>query len=153
MSEMSAMDRRRFLKRLGIGGAVVLGGPALLAACGNDDDGGDSAAATGTASATSAPTSAPASGDLTTVNFQLSWLDSVQFGGSYIADEKGYYEAEGLDVTLTPGGPNAPVDPPVIAGQAISGISAADYAGRSVDEGAPFKIIGVAMQKNPFVIA
>ena len=69
------------------------------------------------------------------------------------AARQGYYAAEGLDVTLTPGGPNAPVDPPVIAGQALDGISAADYAGRSVAEGAPFKIIAVAMQKNPFVIA
>jgi NitT/TauT family transport system substrate-binding protein len=33
------------------------------------------------------------------------------------------------------------------------GISAADYTAAAIAEGAPFKIIGVAMQKNPFVIA
>jgi len=91
--------------------------------------------------------------DMAAVNFQLSWLHSVQFGGSYIAKDKGYWKDLGLDVTLTQGGPNAPVEPPVVSGQALMGISAADYAGSAVAEGAPFKIIAVAMQKNPFAIA
>lgn len=87
------------------------------------------------------------------VALQLSWLHSVQFGGSYIAKSKGYWSEAGLNVALNPGGPNAPVDPAVVTGQALVGISAADYASASVEQGAPFKIIGVAMQKNPFVIA
>jgi ABC-type nitrate/sulfonate/bicarbonate transport system substrate-binding protein len=87
------------------------------------------------------------------VALQLSWLHSVQFGGSYIAKSKGYWSQAGLQVALNPGGPNAPVDPAVVTGQALIGISAADYASASVEQGAPFKIIGVAMQKNPFVIA
>lgn len=87
------------------------------------------------------------------VALQLSWLHSVQFGGSYIAKSKGYWSDGGLNVALNPGGPNAPVDPAVVTGQALIGISAADYASASVEQGAPFKIIGVAMQKNPFVIA
>ncbi|WP_417742071.1 ABC transporter substrate-binding protein [Salipiger sp.] len=87
------------------------------------------------------------------VNFQLSWLHSVQFGGSYIAQDKGYWSDNGLEVSLLPGGPNAPVEPPVVAGTALVGISAADYTAAAVNQGAPFKIIGVAMQKNPFAIA
>jgi hypothetical protein len=35
----------------------------------------------------------------------------------------------------------------------LVGISAADYTAAAVEQGAPFKILGVAMQKNPFVIA
>ncbi len=127
---------------------MLLGGRYLLG-CGDDD----AAPAATTATPGSAPANSAAAGTLTDVNLQLSWLDSVQFAGSYIADENGYYEAEGLSATLTPGGPNAPVDPPVLQGQALMGISAADYAGRSFAEGAPFKIVAVAMQKNPFVIA
>lgn len=84
---------------------------------------------------------------------QLSWLHSVQFGGSYIAAKNGYWMEQGLEVTLTQGGPNAPVEPPVVTGQALVGISAADYTAAAVAQGAPFKIIGVAMQKNPFAIA
>jgi NitT/TauT family transport system substrate-binding protein len=89
----------------------------------------------------------------TAVNFQLSWLPSVQFGGSYLALSKGYWTDLGLAVSLQPGGPNAPVEPPVVAGTAIAGISAADYAAPAVNNGAPFKIVAVGMQKNPFAIA
>ncbi|MEM0937352.1 MAG: ABC transporter substrate-binding protein [Pseudomonadota bacterium] len=88
----------------------------------------------------------------TAATLQLSWLHSVQFAGSYIADAEGYWSDAGLDVALQPGGPNAPVEPPVISGQALVGISAADYTAAAVEQGAPFRIIAVAMQKNPFVI-
>ncbi|MGB3556210.1 MAG: ABC transporter substrate-binding protein [Jannaschia sp.] len=87
------------------------------------------------------------------IALQLSWLHSVQFGGSYIARDRGYWAERGLDVALLPGGPNAPVEPPVVAGTALVGISAADYTAAAVEQGAPFRIIGVAMQKNPFAIA
>lgn len=88
----------------------------------------------------------------TPVSLQLSWLHSSQFAGSYIAQDRGWWAEAGLQVSLLPGGPNAPVEPPVVAGTALVGISAADYTAAAVEEGAPFKILGVAMQKNPFVI-
>lgn len=89
----------------------------------------------------------------TPVGLQLSWLHSVQFAGSYIAQDRGWWQEAGLDVALLPGGPNAPVEPPVVSGTALIGVSAADYTAAAVEEGATFKILGVAMQKNPFVIA
>ena len=84
---------------------------------------------------------------------QLSWQHSVQFAGSYIAQDRGFWSEQDLEVTLLPGGPNAPVEPPVVSGTALIGISAADYTAAAVEQGAPFRILGVAMQKNPFVIA
>lgn len=51
-----------------------------------------------------------------------------------------------------PVAPTPPVEPPVVAGQALTGISAADYTAAAA-EGADFRVIGVAMQKNAFVIA
>ncbi len=87
------------------------------------------------------------------VSLQLSWLHSTQFAGSYIALNRGWWADDGLEVSLQSGGPNAPVEPPVVSGAALVGISAADYTAAAVEEGAPFKILGVAMQKNPFVIA
>jgi NitT/TauT family transport system substrate-binding protein len=89
----------------------------------------------------------------TAVSLQLSWLHSSQFAGSYIAQDRGFWSDAGLDVSLLSGGPNAPVEPPVVSGTALVGISAADYTAAAVEQGAPFKILGVAMQKNPFVIA
>jgi NitT/TauT family transport system substrate-binding protein len=87
------------------------------------------------------------------VSLQLSWLHSTQFAGSYIAQDRGWWQEAGLEVSLLQGGPNAPVEPPVVSGTALVGISAADYTASAVEQGAPFKILGVAMQKNPFVIA
>ncbi|MFN3825790.1 MAG: ABC transporter substrate-binding protein [Pseudorhodobacter sp.] len=89
----------------------------------------------------------------TQVALQLSWLHSVQFAGSYIAEERGFWAERGLSVRLDAGGPNAPVEPPVVTGTALVGISAADYTAAAVQQGAPFRIIGVAMQNNPFAIA
>ncbi|MGL4413567.1 ABC transporter substrate-binding protein [Roseinatronobacter monicus] len=87
------------------------------------------------------------------VALQLSWLHSVQFAGSYIADEHGFWADRGLSVRLDAGGPNAPVEPPVVTGTALVGISAADYTAAAVQQVAPVRIIGVAMQNNPFAIA
>lgn len=44
------------------------------------------------------------------VTLQLKWVTQGQFAGYYVALDNGYYEEEGLDVTIRPGGPDiAPV--------------------------------------------
>ncbi|WP_066711105.1 ABC transporter substrate-binding protein [Celeribacter ethanolicus] len=44
------------------------------------------------------------------VTLQLKWVTQAQFAGYYVALEKGFYEAEDLDVTIKAGGPDiAPV--------------------------------------------
>mgnify|MGYP001796276992 FL=1 len=49
------------------------------------------------------------------VTLQLQWVTQAQFAGYYVALEKGYYAAEGLDVTILPGAPD--ISPPqVLAG-------------------------------------
>ncbi|WP_425099011.1 ABC transporter substrate-binding protein [Tropicibacter sp. S64] len=49
------------------------------------------------------------------VTLQLKWVTQAQFAGYYVALDKGFYEEEGLDVTIKPGGPDiAPAQ--VIAG-------------------------------------
>ena len=49
------------------------------------------------------------------VTIQLKWVTQAQFAGYYVAQDKGYYKAEGLDVTIKPGGPDI-ATPQVIAG-------------------------------------
>ena len=39
------------------------------------------------------------------VTLQLKWVTQAQFAGYYVALDKGYYDDEGLDVTINPGGP------------------------------------------------
>jgi NitT/TauT family transport system substrate-binding protein len=49
------------------------------------------------------------------VTLQLKWVTQAQFAGYYVAKDKGFYEEEGLNVTILPGGPDiAPTQ--VIAG-------------------------------------
>src|SRR6204780_2475546 len=40
------------------------------------------------------------------VTLQLKWVTQAQFAGYYVAKDKGFYKAEGLDVTIKPGGPD-----------------------------------------------
>ena len=40
------------------------------------------------------------------VTIQLKWVTQTQFAGYYVAQDKGFYEAEGLNVTINPGGPD-----------------------------------------------
>lgn len=49
------------------------------------------------------------------VTLQLKWVTQAQFGGYYVAKDKGFYEQEGLNVTIKPGGPDI-APPQVIAG-------------------------------------
>ncbi|MCW5714751.1 MAG: ABC transporter substrate-binding protein [Bauldia sp.] len=123
---MNATSRRDFLRITALGGA---GMAAALAGM--------------------RPTAALAADP---VALQLGWLKSVQYGGSFIAEERGYYAAEDLAVTLLSGGPNAPVDPVVISGQALVGVSATDFAARAFLNGAPYKILGAKNQRHAFCI-
>lgn len=42
-------------------------------------------------------------GDLT---LQLKWVTQAQFAGYYVAQEQGFYEEEGVNLTILPGGPD-----------------------------------------------
>jgi len=49
------------------------------------------------------------------VTIQLKWVAQAQFGGYFVAKDKGFYKDAGLDVTINPGGPDV-APPQVIAG-------------------------------------
>jgi len=53
--------------------------------------------------------------DLDEVRLQLQWVTQAQFAGYYVALEEGFYEEEGLDVEILPGGPDI-APPQVLAG-------------------------------------
>ena len=40
------------------------------------------------------------------LTLQLKWVTQGQFGGYYVAKDKGFYKDEGLEVTIKPGGPD-----------------------------------------------
>ncbi len=50
-----------------------------------------------------------------TVRVGMSWIPNVEYGGVWIAMEKGYFADEGLSIKHFPGGPNAPKPPVTLA--------------------------------------
>ncbi|MEW7009036.1 ABC transporter substrate-binding protein [Lentilitoribacter sp. EG35] len=40
------------------------------------------------------------------VTLQLKWVTQAQFAGYYVAKDKGFYEAEDIDIEIKPGGPD-----------------------------------------------
>jgi NitT/TauT family transport system substrate-binding protein len=51
-------------------------------------------------------------------SIQLKWVYQAQFAGYIIAQQKGYYKAQGLEVTIKPGGPDL-APPQVLAGGGV----------------------------------
>jgi ABC-type nitrate/sulfonate/bicarbonate transport system substrate-binding protein len=129
----TAISRRALLER-GALGLAALGLPTVTAACGS------SAASPGV------------SGGKTAVSLQLDWLENVQFGGSFVADSRGYYASQGLAVTIMPGGPNISTEPVVASGKALVGITHTSECAQAISNGTPITIIGAGYQKNPFCI-
>jgi ABC-type nitrate/sulfonate/bicarbonate transport system substrate-binding protein len=148
------MDRRAFL---GQGaktavGAVLLGGglPALLAACAKKSS---SVSTDTTAAASPGGTTAPK--DFGTLDYRMSWIFNSEFAGPYIADNKGYYKAEGFSsVNLIAGGPSAsPIENDVATGKALVGISSPEITAPAIiNGGLDLRIIGAQYQKSAFCI-
>ncbi len=87
--------------------------------------------------------------DVEKITLQTSWVPLVQFGGSYIADNKGYYEDNGVDVDIRPGGPDVDAMSAVVSGQADIGMGNADTVAHANAEGADLVIVAAGFQKNP----
>jgi len=80
-----------------------------------------------TAAPAAQPTTAPAaaakpSGPPGKVKLQLKWVPQAQFAGYYVAQDKGFYKDENLEVTILPGGPDIVSEQQVANGQADFGI-------------------------------
>ncbi|MGV3549865.1 ABC transporter substrate-binding protein [Rhizobium sp.] len=82
------------------------------------------------------------------VVLQLKWVTQSQFAGYYVAKDKGFYEAEGLDVEIKPGGPDIAPEQ-VIAGGGADVI--VDWAGGAL--AAREKGVGLVNIAQPFAKA
>ena len=78
------------------------------------------------ADAPAASTDASAGAECATkdpVTLQLKWVPQAQFAGYYAAAGEGFYDAQCLDVTINPGGPDIVPEQVVAGGQADFGIN------------------------------
>jgi len=86
----------------------------------------------------------------TPFTFQASWINDAEFTGYFTALDKGFYAAEGLDLTYLPGGPDVIPESALIAGKADLTLTTPDTTIQAIaQQGAPFKIVGAQYQKNP----
>lgn len=99
--------------------------------------------------ATAEPTTAAAQCEGQSLTFMLSFLANIQHAGFLIAAENGYYEEEGLTVTIEPAGPGINVAQAVADGTADLG--QVDYVPlvNARVAGVPIKAVG-QIYKDPF---
>lgn len=84
---------------------------------------------------------------------QAAWINDAEFAGYFLAMDKGYYQAEGLDLTYLSGGPDVIPESTIVAGRADLALTTPDTTIKAIaEQGAPFKIIGAQYQKNPIGI-
>jgi NitT/TauT family transport system substrate-binding protein len=106
----------------------------VAAACGSDEDGSGGGQ-------TGAPTK---------VRMQLSWIPDAQFAGYILAKEKGFYQAENLDVELLPGGPNVNAVQQVVTGAADMTVNKVSELYAARDKKLPVVSIAQFDQRSSF---
>jgi ABC-type nitrate/sulfonate/bicarbonate transport system substrate-binding protein len=82
----------------------------------------------------------------------MGWIANVENAGEFIAAEQGYYAEEGVDLELVPGGPGVSVEPLVVSGKALVGLSQPDSVARARQQGAALKVVATTFQRNPAAI-
>ncbi len=83
------------------------------------------------------------------VRLQLRWYNQFQFAGYYMAKEKGFYSAQGLDVEIIPGGPEAlPAMESVLDGHAEYSITNTGIIKKRC-EGVPLVALASVFQTSP----
>ncbi len=85
------------------------------------------------------------------VSVRLKWLHAAQFAGLYVADQKGFYAEENIEVTLNPGGLEHDESELVASGQDDFGIVDASQALVARDKGNPVVVITVIYRISPMV--
>ncbi|PPF63444.1 ABC transporter substrate-binding protein [Clavibacter michiganensis] len=120
-------------KRLIVTGAIAAVSALALAGCSTSgsDDSTDSA-----------------SGELTPVTLQLQWFAQAQFAGYYAALDQGYYEDEGLDVTILEGGADIVPQDVLSGGDADYAISWVPKVLGSIEQGAEITDVAQIFERS-----
>lgn len=85
------------------------------------------------------------------VSFGTNWLAQAEHGGFYQALADGTYEKYGLDVTILPGGPQAPNRALLMAGKVDFYMAGTLSAFDAVKQGIPIINVAAIFQKDPQV--
>jgi NitT/TauT family transport system substrate-binding protein len=92
-----------------------------------------------------------ASAAATTVNMQLGWLGGGNQIGEVAAFQLGYFEQEGLDFKIQPGGPNNDGVAIVASGRyEVGQVSSSPSLMLAVSQDIPIKCFAVSAQQHPY---
>lgn len=94
----------------------------LLSACGSSEP-AETTTTTETTTTETETTSEDTPKELDKLTIQLKWLPQSQFMGYYVAAAKGYYEEEGIDIEILPGGSDIIPEQQVYNGVADVGVT------------------------------
>ncbi len=96
--------------------------------------------------------SQPASSAMRSVTLRLSWTAFGLHAAFFLAAERGFYAAEGLDVKILEGKGSVPTVQSVANKNDTFGIPDITTTAIAISQGAPVKVVAVILQKNPMVI-
>ncbi|ODT65677.1 MAG: nitrate ABC transporter substrate-binding protein [Pelagibacterium sp. SCN 63-23] len=82
------------------------------------------------------------------VSIQLKWVTQAQFAGYYVAEAKGFYDEENLDVTILAGGPNIAPEQVMAGGGADVAVAWMGGALVAREKGVPLVNIAQPYQKS-----
>jgi len=86
------------------------------------------------------------------ITLQLKWLPQSQFMGYYVAQAKGYYKAEGLDVSILPGGSDIIPEQQVFNGVADIGVTWVSSLLKYQEKGWGFVEVAQPFQKSAMLL-
>jgi ABC-type nitrate/sulfonate/bicarbonate transport system substrate-binding protein len=86
------------------------------------------------------------------LQFQLSWIKSIQYGGYFAGIENGDFKKFGVDPSFNSGGPNIDPVANVASGQSVLGDRPIGPLIVAREKGIPIKVIGTVFQKSPLSI-
>ena len=90
--------------------------------------------------------------ELDKVTLQLKWLPQSQFMGYYVADAKGYYEEEGIDIEILSGGSDIIPEQQVYSGVADVGVSWVSTVLKYQEQGWELVHAGQIFQKSAMLL-
>jgi NitT/TauT family transport system substrate-binding protein len=86
------------------------------------------------------------------LTLQLKWVAQAQFAGYYVAKAKGFYDAEGLDVTIKAGGPDVNPSQVIAGGGADVVVDWMPSALATREKGVPLVNIAQVFQKSGLML-
>jgi NitT/TauT family transport system substrate-binding protein len=90
--------------------------------------------------------------ELVEMTLQLKWLPQSQFMGYYVAQEKGYYEDEGINIEILPGGSDIIPEQQVYNGVADVGVTWVSSLLKYQSQGWELVHVGQPFQKSAMLL-